>query len=109
MMNMIASTTQIKPATLKGCFLLLYHIFRVRQQLKSAPGLIKMDFNREWRTLTVWKTAEDMKAFRNRGAHLNAMKYTAKIGKAYTTTWEVDRFPTWPEAIEKLNATTKPK
>lgn len=100
---MIASSTQIRPTSFKGRILLLFHIVRVRRQLASARGLLKMDFHPGWRTLTVWETAEDMKAFRNNGAHLDAMRATAKIGSARTVTWEVDRPPTWPEVLAKFD------
>lgn len=100
---MIASTTQITPRSWAGTLLLLVHIARVRKQLKTAKGLLKLDFGSGWKTLTVWESLADLKAFRNSGAHAKAMRDTGKIGRATTVTWEVDRPPTWSEVAEKLS------
>ena len=100
---MLASTTQIQITRPFGTLRLLVHIARVRRQLARCPGLISVAFHPGWRTLTVWENAEALKAFRDSGAHLEAMRATRKIGIARTITWPVDRVPSWPEAIAKLD------
>jgi len=100
---MIASTTQIYVTRPFGTIRLLVYIFRVRRQLAKCPGLIKYDFHPGWRTLTIWENIPALKAFRNSGAHLEAMRSTGKIGRARTVTWEVTQVPTWPEVIAKLD------
>jgi hypothetical protein len=102
---MIASTTQITVRGPLGLLRLLVHIWRVRKQLAASPGLVAFDFHPGWRTLTVWENAEAMKAFRNNGAHLAAMRDTQKIGYARTVTWEVAQVPAWPEVIARLDQT----
>ena len=100
---MIASTTPIYVTRPFGTSRLLMYIFRVRRQLARTPGLVKYDFHPGWRTLTIWESTEALKAFRNSGAHLEAMRNTAKIGRARTATWEVTHIPTWPEVIATLD------
>ncbi len=55
-------------------------------QYKKARGLVDVKiWNKKGRVfyvLSCWQTKEDMLAYRNRGAHLNAMKATRKLGKA---------------------------
>ena len=100
---MIASTTQIVVNQRLGTLRLLIYIWRVRRQLARCPGLVKYDFHPGWRTLTVWESTEALKAFRNSGAHLEAMRNTARIGRARTVTWETAEIPAWPEVIARLD------
>lgn len=102
--SMIASTTQIKVKGPLALVRLLVYIWRVRRQLAKSAGLIKFDFHPGWRTLTIWESTEALKAFRNSGAHLEAMRNTYKIGSARTVTWEVTEIPKWPEVIAKLDS-----
>jgi len=43
-----------------------------------------------------------MQAFRNSGAHLEAMKHIKTIGKAKSITWETRTEPVWDEARKIL-------
>lgn len=99
---MIATATQIHPKSVWVIIPLLLHINRVRRQLKTATGLLRLDFASRWTTLTVWRSLDDLKAFRNAGAHLAAMRATGRIGTARTATWETDEIPTWAEVRERL-------
>ena len=101
---MIASATQIHVDQPFGTIRLLVYIFRVRRQLARTPGLVKYDFHPPWRTLTIWESTDALKAFRNSGAHREAMQNTARIGRAKVVTWEVTQVPTWPEVIAKLDS-----
>lgn len=58
-------------------------------------------------TLTAWHSEDDMLAFRNRGAHLQAMKKTRDYGTIDSYSWEADCIPGWSEAIGKLKANAK--
>ncbi len=55
-------------------------------QYKKARGLVDVKIwnekGRVFYVLSCWQSREDMLAYRNRGAHLNAMKATKKLGEA---------------------------
>ncbi len=55
-------------------------------------------------TLSLWESREDMQAFARSGAHLEAMKQSAKIAKEIKTlAIEVSALPNWEEAKERLS------
>ena len=101
---MIASTTKY---TLKGIpFFMMFAIMSLKSihQANNSRGLIAMKIRlRDFRTLTVWETAEDMKAFRNSGVHSKAMMESSKLGFNRSHSWQTDGIPTWSEAIMQLN------
>ena len=101
---MIASTTKY---TLKGIpFFMMFAIMSLKsiRQANKSRGLIAMKIRiRDFRTLTVWETAEDMKAFRDSGVHSKAMMESPKLGFNRSHSWQTDRIPTWSEAIMQLN------
>ena len=104
---MLASTTKY---TLKGIpFFIMFAIMSLKSiyQANNSSGLIAIKIRlRDFRTLTVWETAEDMKAFRNSGVHLKAMMESSKLGFNRSHSWQTDRIPTWSEAIMQLNKAT---
>ncbi|TAL40524.1 MAG: DUF3291 domain-containing protein [Chitinophagaceae bacterium] len=54
-------------------------------------------------TLTVWKTIDDMKNFRNTGPHKEAMRNVKRLTSRYKTfNWETESVPGWEEATEQL-------
>lgn len=101
---MIASTTKY---TLKSIpAFLMFAILSLKSivQANRSNGLIAIKIRlQDLRTLTVWETIEDLKAFRNSGVHLQAMIDSSKMGTNQFSSWETDRIPTWKEAIAKLN------
>jgi hypothetical protein len=101
---MIASTTKY---TLKGIpFFIMFAIMSLKSiyQANNSRGLIAIKIRlRDFRTLTVWETAEDMKAFRNSGMHLRSMMESDKLGFNQSHSWQTDGIPTWSEAIVQLN------
>ena len=101
---MIASTTKY---TLKGIpFFMMFAIMSLKSiyQANNSRGLIAIKIRlRDFRTLTVWETTEDMKAFRNSGVHLKAMMESDQLGFNRSHSWQTDRIPTWSEAIMQLN------
>jgi len=54
-------------------------------------------------TMTLWRNAEDMKAFAHTGAHLDAMKKSRSIAKEIRTLIiDADDLPNWKEALTLL-------
>jgi heme-degrading monooxygenase HmoA len=99
---MLATATQMKIEGVKGLFLFFVHLYRVKKQLDGCPGLVSLALNPRFQTLSVWESEAAMKAFRNSGAHLAAMKATRKMGRAKVVTWETAEVPSWREARQRL-------
>lgn len=75
----------------------------VVRQIKSSSGIIKMRINPvTLKTITAWKTQEEMLSFRNSGAHLQAMKKTRAFGQISSASWEDVSIPSWKTAIAAL-------
>ncbi len=101
---MIASTTKYTlkqiPAFLRFSILSLRSIY----QAQNSNGLIAIKIRvRDFRTLTVWESMEDMKAFRNSQAHFKALQVSDKLGFNQTHTWHTEHIPNWSEAIARIN------
>lgn len=105
---MIITATKFRltnPATYPHFFVITYRAFR---QAKNSPGIVQLKINPfSLRTLTAWKSREDMINFRNNGAHLEAMKQSAKFGKIDSFTWDAESLPTWADAMRKLDSNVK--
>ena len=101
---MFASTTKY---SLKGVpTFMMFAIMSLRSihQANNSRGLIAMKIRlRDFRTLTVWKSEADMKAFRNSRAHLKAMLKSIELGSNQSYSWQTERIPTWKEAITQLD------
>jgi len=100
---MIVTATELKIQGFLGLFRFWYRIGAIRRQLTCAEG-VRFTRLRGFRTLTGWESAEAMRTFRNTGAHLEAMKNLAGIGKAKSVTWETNQEPSWAEAVARLRA-----
>ena len=98
---MIVTATHLKITGIKGWLHFSTRIRKIRTQLSTAEGLIFSRF-KGLKTLTGWESFEALKAFRNSGPHLEAMKNLHKIGKAKSITWESETGPDWNVAEEKL-------
>lgn len=98
---MIVTATQIEIKSIAGFLRFFPHVVKIRKQLGKCEGLVFIKFN-GLRTLTGWQSPEAMKAFRNSGHHLDAMKNVRRIGKAKSITWEAQSEPDWHAAREKL-------
>lgn len=96
------TATQIKIKGIRAFFRFFASVAEIRKQLASAEGIIFVKFS-GLRTLTGWRSYDDMKAFRNSGPHLEAMKNIKNIGRAKSISWEADEEPGWPEAKSKLD------
>jgi len=102
---MIAVITSIELRTPLKFFALSYNALHITRQLKSTPCVVykATGFWTKHYTLSLWKNAEDMRAFARSGAHLEAMKKSAAMAKEIRTlTVETDGVIPWREAKERL-------
>lgn len=82
-------------------FSLSRQAFKIIKQLNRSPHL---DFKKRglWTThftMTLWTNEEELLAFARSGAHLEAMKNSAKIAKEIRTlTIDAEALPSWKEA-----------
>lgn len=71
------------------------------KQARRSGGLVRLWIRPiELKTLTVWKSIEDLQRFRNGGAHRSAMKRSDSFGAIKIYTWETDTIPSWEQAIK---------
>jgi len=101
--RLIVTATQLKVRGLIGLFRFFTRMGAIRRQVACADGVLFVKL-RGFHTLTGWESIEAMKAFRNTGAHLDAMKNLTAIGRAKSATWETSHEPTWDEAMRRLEA-----
>lgn len=77
-------------------------------QAGKSKGIIKKETfspsRRVYNTLTHWESKSDMLKFRNSGAHLKAMKLSAKMGHGITTGWETEEFVNRESALSRLHS-----
>ena len=104
---MIVTATELRVSGLRGLWRFFRRMPGIRRQLVTADGLI-FERARGFRTLTGWESLEAMKAFRNGGAHLDAMRHLREMGNAKSITWECDGEPDWPTALAKLREVAYP-
>ena len=97
---MIASATKYTLKSLPAFLMFAVLSFGSIFQAKKSRGLIAIKIRlRDFRTLTVWNSKEDMKAFRNSGIHQKAITDSPQLGSNQSYTWETNTIPTWKEAI----------
>lgn len=104
---MIASVTELR---LKNfwCFLkFIPHAVKCNRQAARSEGLVSMEVGNDGfliqRTLTVWQDEQVMLKYVRTGAHLEAMKaFRHLANKSYTARYNVERTPTWEEALKYL-------
>ena len=77
-------------------------------QAGKSQGILKKEnfspFRKVYSTVTHWESKEAMLAFRNSGAHLKAMKLSAKMGHGIATGWETEQFIDRKEALSRLHS-----
>lgn len=88
-------------------FSLSNHGRKIQAQAKKSPGFVKMK-NTGWGklhyTLSIWESEASMKAFARTGAHLEAMKQSAKLShEIRTLTIESETIPDWKEVKRLLS------
>jgi hypothetical protein len=87
-------------------FTLANHGRKIQGQAKKTPGFVKMK-NTGWGkmhyTLSIWDSDAAMKQFARAGAHLEAMKQSAKLSQEIRTySFETDAIPDWKAAKQLL-------
>lgn len=84
------------------------HAMSSFMQARKSKGIIKTEtfspFRSVYSTLTHWESKADMMRFRKSGAHLKAMKLSAKMGHGITSGWESDVFIDQELALKRLHA-----
>lgn len=102
---MKATITSIELKGFFKFFALSAQAMQIIKQLKTTDckEFKKRGFWTTHYTMTLWNGEEELKAFARSGAHLEAMKTSAKIAKEIRTiTIETDKLPSWKEAQQLL-------
>ncbi len=83
-------------------FTLSNHGRKIFGQTQKAKGFVKMKNSGWWKlhfTMSAWDSAEAIKDFARSGAHLEAMKQSAKLSTQIRIyTYETENLPSWDEA-----------
>ncbi len=91
-------------------FALSYNALQIIKQMKNTP-VVQYKSTGFWTshyTLSLWNNKEDMQAFARSGAHLEAMKQSAKLSnKIITLSIEANALPDWETAKKRLRAEGK--
>lgn len=98
---MVIVATQIKIKSIVGFIRFVRMAFKVKKQLNKVDGLVFLKL-KTFNTLSGWESNEAMKAFRNSGHHLEAMRNIKAMGKPKSISWGAEHEPDWEEAIIKL-------
>lgn len=103
---MLVVISSIKLKSIFHFFSLSHYALFVTLQLKktNCVRFKKQGFWNNHYTITMWNNKADMKAFSACGAHLNAMKNSAKIAKEIRTICiTANEVPNWEEAKRLLD------
>jgi heme-degrading monooxygenase HmoA len=100
------TVTSIQLRSVWQFFALSNHGRKIQSQAQKSPGFVKMK-NTGWGklhfTLSGWESEAAMKQFARGGAHLDAMKQSAKLATELRTyTYEADQLPDWNTAKQLL-------
>ncbi len=102
---MIAVITLIELKNPLKFFALSYHALQIIKQMKST-AVVQYKSTGLWTThytMSLWKNKEDMQTFARSGAHLEAMKQSAKLAKLIKTlSIEIDTLPEWKTAKQRI-------
>ena len=103
------SVTRLRLMSLRNLPAFLWFSLRSMLQARTSKGNMDVQTLKDrglvfW-TITVWRTEEDMRAFRNSGAHLKVMPRLARwCDEAVYAHWSQERAdpPSWSAAWERL-------
>lgn len=103
---MIISVTELRLRNIWQFPLFIRHSVASTVQAQQSPGVVSVKSKIGWQagyTITVWKDKESMMAFRNSGAHKEAMKDIKRVSNKYKTLhYESDDIPNWTQARQRL-------
>lgn len=107
---MVVTITSIKLKSAFKFFPLSYMAMKIVKQLSGTNYQKKKTWG-VWTlhyTLTAWNSEKELRDFAKSGAHLEAMKNSAKIAEEIRTyTYETDQFPNKREAKKLLQSKGK--
>lgn len=102
---MIAVITLIELKNPFKFFSLSYNALQIIKQMKGT-AVVEYKSTGLWTThytMSLWKNKEDMQAFARSGAHLEAMKQSAKLAKCIKTLRiETETLPDWKTAKKRI-------
>jgi heme-degrading monooxygenase HmoA len=109
---MIVAITEFRLKRFSLYFKALKLATKSREEAQQANGFIYLKTGGKGfmtlRTLSAWKTLDDMKAYVKMPAHLEAMKESANIAShTYTMHIELDELPSWKKAFKMLKEQKK--
>lgn len=105
----IVSVTRLRLRSIRFLPRLYWETRKIRRSLEKAPGFLggKLLADRKctfW-TMSMWKDADSMRAFRNSGVHAAVVPNLDKwCDEAAVAHWETedDRLPSWKEAHRRM-------
>lgn len=107
----LVSVTRLRIARARHLLPFYVDVFRSLRQARRAPGYLSgsllRDRDRAFWTLTLWEDEASMRAYRNAGAHKDAMpKLFEWCDEASVTHWEQAgrELPSWEEAEARMRA-----
>lgn len=107
---MIAVITLIELKNPFKFFALSYNALQIIKQMKGT-AVVQYKSTGLWTThytMSLWKSKEEMQSFARSGAHLEAMKQSAKLAKHIKTlSMEMEALPDWKTAKQRLRAEGK--
>ena len=105
---MYVSITSFKVKNRWVALLFQLHALASFFQARKSKGILRTEtfspISGVYNTLTHWESKLDMLKFRNRGAHLKAMKASGKLGYGIATGWETARYADRDTATERLHS-----
>lgn len=111
----IISVTRLRLRSFRFLLSLFLQMRKLRRSLREAPGFLLgkllADGCRTFWTMTLWKDAESMLAYRDSGLHKAVMPYAARwCDEASVVNWETEseELPHWEEAYRRMSESGKP-
>jgi hypothetical protein len=107
---MIVVVTSLELKSPFTFFALSYNAMKIIRQMKqtSCVAYKSTGFWTSHYTMSLWKSADEMKQFARSGSHLQAMKKSSLIAREIRTlVVEADALPSWAVAKERLRTDGK--
>jgi hypothetical protein len=111
----IVSVTRLRLRSIRFVPRLYWETRKITRSLEKAPGFLRgrilADRNRTFWTMTAWKDAESMRAFRNSGVHAAVvLKLNKWCNEASVVHWETEQaeLPDWKGAHRRMIEAGRP-